>query len=378
MSAGYFVIRVPSGFDVRRMIFNPRMGLFTCNGRHNRLMTEFIEDDSIGMDSDSEYLGSILSEYDEELRRLRGELNEKILTNSTLENQLAEERASANETQRKLMVMDLTNKDLTERLSRDKGWSIGIKKEQTKTVAELLSKMGEYERLLEQSRQSNLKLSKKLDQALENNDRLTAEQQALKKKLEGIRELYEKNIRETNGLKADYKDQREKISALTHNIEDLERTNRHLRNEKNDMLKVDFRGIVSGFLQYTTDVHNAILDKQDSDLKQYLQMKTDYLIVNLKGIGLEIVHHTRGCDLSDARVDIQPVDTTNPELNGKVKMSDRFGCKFSSSNYPEIPESVTVYALKAGNPEGTLKTNGYSDSKPGEVSEDKEVKQDGN
>ncbi len=134
MPSGYFVIRVPSGFDLHRMMFNPRANIFTYNGRHNRLMTEFIEDGDIGLDTESQFLGSIISEYEAELCRLKEDLEEKGRACSTLESELTEERASMNDAQKKLRELDLTNQDLTERLSKDKGWSLGARKEQTKTV----------------------------------------------------------------------------------------------------------------------------------------------------------------------------------------------------------------------------------------------------
>ena len=168
----------------------------------------------------------------------------------------------------------------------------------------------------------------------------------MKTKVEGLRGLYDKNFREFTSMKADFKEQRERIAALSQNLDDVEKTNRHLRNEKNDMMKVDVRGIITGFLQYATDVSNAILDKKDADLKSYLEMKTEYLEMSLKGIGLEIIHHVRGSNLSDARADIQPVETNDPELDGKVKISDRFGCRFATDFYAEIPECITVYSLK--------------------------------
>jgi len=346
MPSGYFVIRVPSGFDLHRMMFNPRANIFTYNGRHNRLMTEFIEDGDIGLDTESQFLGSIISEYEAELCRLKEDLEEKGRACSTLESELTEERASMNDAQKKLRELDLTNQDLTERLSKDKGWSLGARKEQTKTVTELLSRIDELEALLDKSRASNGKLSKKLDEVAARNDELTEENKALKTKVEGLRGLYDKNLREFTSLKADFKEQRERIASLSQNLEDVERTNRHLRNERNDMMKVDVRGIVTGFLQYATDVSNATLDKKDADLRGYLEMKTEYLEMSLKGIGLEIIHHGRGSDLSNARVDIQPVETDNPELDGKVKMSDRFGCRFNTDFFAEIPECITVYSLK--------------------------------
>ena len=371
----YMVIHLTGKYDRNSIVFKSKNSSLTINGRQIvKPRIEFIPADKLNIGCDDDSLDSLISGYVDELSRLRGQMNEYISRNSSQDGELAEYKGCINSLQDRIDFLELENSDLKEKLTKENNRLFGWKKDDTEAVRNLVAKISALNEELEQSRESNHVLKEKLEKESNRSNDLQDENKKLSERVIALKNAYEKCGRENAQIMDECKSLKDRNIQLERDLNDVENTNRHLRNEQTEIQKIDLRGIVMEILQYSSDVSNAIVDKDESSqLREYLSMRTEYLRMNLKGLGIETIQHERGSMLGDERVDVQPVDTDEAEMNGKVKISDRMGCRFSSEYYADIPERVTMYLLKETVKETNEEDSLDTDRNVDEISMEKDV-----
>lgn len=130
--------------------------------------------------------------------------------------------------------------------------------------------------------------------------------------------------------------------ALESENSSLSESVRHYRNEAEAAGKIPVREVTKRFLDYMSAVYNIALDKCSPETIEQIEARTEYAVMNLANIGVDITYHRRGELLGNGRVELRTIETDDPEQDCKVIKSNRFGCSFSSDSLSDIPEEITV------------------------------------
>ena len=344
MIKGFIVIPIPVDCSANRINYSPKKGTFSCPGHTGALEHSFIPSTDLGLQKDNETLESVIAEYSEEISNLKEQVEELETRNSELEEESESNLNDIRSLRERITELSAMNEDLRIQSTKEKGLFNRRKKDDSEMVKNYSNKLSETESLLEQSRSSNKTLSLKLAEAATSIESLVLENKVLNERITELKRKNDETMGAHKKLQMECVDLKDILARQNGYLSDLESTNKHLRNEQAGLKRIDTRAIVETFLQYFTDVCNLALDKSDLEgLWNALDIKSEQLEMNLRGLGLNLQYHARGDPLTDERVNIQSVGTDDPELSGTVKRTDCFGCKFGSEFIADLPESVTVY-----------------------------------
>ncbi len=348
MIKGFIVIPIPVDCSANRINYSQKKGVFSCPGHPGALEHSFIPSTDLGIQDDKDTLESVIAEYSEEISSLKEQVEGLEARNSELEKESESDQRDIKALRERITELSAINEDLRIQSTKEKGLFYRRKKDDCETVRNYSNKLSETESLLEQSRSSNRILGQKLAEAASDIESLTLENKVLNERITELKRSNDESASALTKLQMEQLDLKDILARKNGYLEDLESTNKHLRNEQAGLKKTDTRAIVGAFLQYFTDVCNLVHDKSDFEsLRMSLDIKSEQLEMNLRGLGLILQYHARGDELTDERVNIQTVTTEDRELDGTVKKTDCFGCRFGSDFITDLPESVTVYECKS-------------------------------
>lgn len=348
MIKGFIVITVPLDCRVDRISYSSRTGRFTCPGHIGALEHSFVPTADLDFDGDMETLESLVSHYSAEVSGLKDRIMELESLNSSLEKEAEVDQNEIKDLRDTVVDLEAFNDDLRTQVNKEKGLFNRWKKDSAEAVRNYSNKLSKIESLLEQSRASNQALNQKLKETVTKVDSLTFDNTVLTERITEMKCKNDETVDAYTKIRMEYTDLVDVLARRNGYIMDLENTNKHLRNEQTGLKKIDVRSIVEAFLQYFTDVCNLAFDKTDlEELRNALDIRSEQLEMNLRALGVILQYHARGDDLTNERVDIQSVTTDRPDLSGKVKRTDRFGCKFNSDYVADLPESITVYEYRS-------------------------------
>ena len=324
--------------------YNQHDGTFFCPscGRTIRSISMEQVSGPIGKGPD---LVTFLKGIDEQVKVCEDRLNDYIRQNTELESELTE----ANKHIEYLEKDKRTLLDANQALKKDftKRVFLGVKRNDSDSDTRLKKRVETLEKDIKE-----LATAHENDQACLKE--LTETNQDLANRCTTLSSELEHKEREILSWKGDYTVLNKEIRKLQNEIGELDSTNTHLRKKNEELSSIDIRTIVRMFLDFSSAVYNASLDKDSLEsLRETVGARIQWLRMNAEGLGLHIEHHERGSELSDNVVDAEFKETDDESLKGKVKVSECMGCTFRSDSIANIPEKITVYTYNEPDQKGS-------------------------
>ena len=162
-----------------------------------------------------------------------------------------------------------------------------------------------------------------------------------------VRKAVEERDSEVSKLLSENEGLRNENCRLVSECSDLEQSYTHERAEADRLRSVNVRGMADAFLEFSAGTFNTVMDNDDIEtVRRITDVRLERFNDSLSVCGLYMHMQKRGEPVESGRMDITEVPTDDPSRDLTVARSMRFGCKFRTDAFADIPESVAVYRYR--------------------------------